>query len=51
MESVEWESSMLSLSARYEIINDGFVSAGFTNRNVTGNENYTPAFWYGKTKY
>ena len=49
MESVEWESSMFSLSARYEIINDGFVSAGFTNGNVTGNKNYSPAFWYGKT--
>jgi len=49
MESVEWESGMLSLSARYEIINDGFVFAGYTNGNVTGNENWSPAFWYGKT--
>ena len=49
MESVEWESSMFSLSARYEIINDGFVFAGYTNGNVSGNENWSPAFWYGKT--
>ena len=49
MESVEWKSSMFSLSARYEIINDGFVFAGYTNGNITGNENWSPAFWYGKT--
>lgn len=49
MESIEWESSMFFLSARYEIINNGFVFAGYTHRNVTGNEDYCPAFWYGKT--
>ncbi|MBA7583411.1 hypothetical protein ES708_25354 [subsurface metagenome] len=49
MKTVEWENKTLVLKARYEAINDGFVFAEFLFRDITGEESYTPEFWYGRT--
>ena len=51
MESVEWENSTFRLDARYEIINDAFVFAGYRYSNISGNdmETYTHPLWQGKT--
>ncbi len=49
MKTVEWENKTLALKASYEAINDGFVFAEFLFRDITGEESYTPEFWYGRT--
>lgn len=51
MESVEWENSTFRLDARYEIINDAFISAGYRYSNISGNDSdkYTHPLWQGKT--
>ncbi len=53
IESVAWESNSIKLKGRYEIINDGYVFAGFEYSNITGDsvnvEKYTHPLWYGKT--
>lgn len=49
MESIEWESKMVSLRTRYEIINDGYVFAEYSHRSTDGVAVYLPEIWQGKT--
>jgi hypothetical protein len=51
IDSVAWENNTIALKGRYEIINDGYVFAGFEYSNILGDvEDYTHPMWYGKTK-
>jgi ribosomal protein L31 len=50
IETVVWENNTIGLKGRYEIINDGYVYAGFELSNVSGDVGkYTHPMWYGKT--
>ena len=49
METVEWSSRTLRLYARYQVINDGYVTASYSHRRVTGDPAYTPPYWQGST--
>jgi ribosomal protein L31 len=46
----DWESNSMKLNARYEIINDAYVYAGYEYSNISGDvEKYTHPLWRGKT--
>ncbi|NOY36687.1 MAG: hypothetical protein GXO83_03840 [Chlorobi bacterium] len=49
METVEWENREAGIFVRYQIINDGFIFAGFRYRKVSGPPEYTPEIFRGKT--
>ncbi len=53
LDRVLWRSRQVAFSAEYEIINDGFVFAGFEYRRMTGadslQEQYAPAVYRGET--
>ncbi|MBN2365316.1 MAG: hypothetical protein JXL67_04085, partial [Calditrichaeota bacterium] len=50
MKTVEWENNTFGLKGRYEIINDGYIYAGFEFSNISGDVNiYTDEMWHGKT--
>lgn len=49
METVEWEKKQLFLKASYEIINNAFVFLEYQSMDVTGDETYTPEYFFGKT--
>jgi len=49
MESVDWGNMSFTVSARYQVINDGYLFASFCHRNVTGNPVYTADYWQGET--
>jgi len=49
METVDWSSKTLRLYTRYQVVNDAYVTASFSHRQVTGNPAYTPPYWQGNT--
>lgn len=53
IESTKWKNEIVSLKAKFEVINDGFVFAGVDLGKVTGDssyiEAYTPEIFRGKT--
>ena len=49
METVDWSSKALKLYVRYQVINDGYVTASYCHRRVSGNLAYTPPYWQGNT--
>ncbi len=46
--SVEWRSTVYGLKASYQIINDLYLWLHFTNSNITGDNRWTPDYFYGK---
>ncbi len=49
IDEVEWENQSLSLQARYQIINDGYLFVHYLYSNITGEvDKYTPPMYHGK---
>ena len=46
--SVEWQSTVYGLKASYQVINDLYVWMHLTNSNITGDNRWTPDYFYGK---
>lgn len=49
IEHVDWQQQLLALNLSYQIINDGYLTLGYSHRKQTGNPSYTPEFWQGTT--
>jgi hypothetical protein len=46
--SVEWQSKVYGLKASYQVINDLYVWCNFTNSNVSGDNRWSPQYFYGR---
>ena len=46
--SVEWHSTVFGLKASYQLINDLYAWMHFSSSNITGDERWTPEYFYGK---
>jgi hypothetical protein len=46
--SVEWHSTVFGLKASCQIINDLYAWMHFSSSNITGDERWTPEYFYGK---
>lgn len=50
IEESVWSDLELGLEARYELINDAFISLGVSRRSVKGDqERFTPGYFHGET--
>jgi hypothetical protein len=47
LETVEWHNTEYRLKATYQVINDLYTWLIFTHSNITGNQNWSPDFFYG----
>jgi hypothetical protein len=47
IETVEWHNTSYRLKASYQIINDLYTWLTLTHSNITGNQNWSPEFFYG----
>jgi hypothetical protein len=46
--SVEWQSTVYGLKASYQVINDLYVWSNFFSSNITGDERWSPEYFYGR---
>jgi len=46
--SVEWQSTVFGLKASYQIINDLYAWINVFSSNTTGDERWSPGYFYGK---
>lgn len=46
--SVEWHNTTFGIKASYQIINDLYSWFSFTSGDISGNENWSPEYFYGK---
>ena len=49
IEYVDWSQKMFNVDVTYQVINDAYVTAGYSHRNQSGNTAYTPEYWQGVT--
>lgn len=53
IDATKWKNNTISFSAKYEVINDGFIFAGIDYGKITGDsayiQAYSPAIFRGKT--
>jgi len=49
LSAYDFKDMMLSISSRYEIINNTYVFLEYQNRHVEGDVMYIPAFYFGNT--
>jgi len=49
LSAYDFKDMMLSISSRYEIINNTYVFLEYQNRHVQGDVMYIPAFYFGNT--
>ncbi len=50
LSSVEWQSTVIGLKASYQIINDLYTWLQFTNSDITGDERWSPQYFYGSKR-
>ncbi|MEE4115769.1 MAG: hypothetical protein V2I37_06360, partial [Marinilabiliaceae bacterium] len=48
IETIEWQNTSLGLQLGYQLINDLYFSASLTHSNITGNPDWTAAYFFGK---
>jgi hypothetical protein len=48
--TVEWRSRMTGLRASYQVINDLYIWFSFIGSDITGEEDWSPGYFYGKKK-
>ncbi len=46
--SIEWHNTALGLRASYQVINDLYTWFQFCSSNITGDERWSPEYFYGK---
>jgi len=47
LESVEWRATMYGLKLSYQLINDLYIHASFIRSDITGKEDWSPAYYHG----
>ncbi len=50
LESVEWRNISLGLKASYQVINDLYAWGSFNISNISGDERWSPEYFYGRKK-
>jgi hypothetical protein len=45
--TIEWHNTVYQIRARYQIINDVYVSASYTHSNLRGEKSWYPELFYG----
>ncbi len=48
--SVEWQSKMTGIRASYQVINDLYIWLSYTGSEITGEEEWSPDYFYGKKR-
>jgi hypothetical protein len=48
LESIEWHNTAFGLRASYQIINDLYTWLQFCSSNITGDERWSPEYFFGK---
>ena len=46
--SIEWQSTAIGMKASYQIINDLYTWLQFCSSNITGDERWSPEYFFGK---
>ncbi len=46
--SMEWHNTSYGLKASYQVINDLYTWASFTNSDVSGDARWSPGYFYGR---
>jgi hypothetical protein len=47
---VEWHNTSFGLKATYQVVNDLYGWLSVVNSNISGNNNWSPEYFFGKRR-